>query len=112
MENITNKDYTHAKRSCQTLKKKNLGKYNDLYVQSDTLLLADVFYNFSNLILDIYGLDPAHFVSAPRIAQEAALKNSKGKLDLLTNVSMLLMIEKGIRGGIFCVIYCYTKANN
>ena len=50
------------------LKKKNLRKYHDLYVQSDTLLLADVFENFRNKCLEIYELDPAKFLSAPALA--------------------------------------------
>ena len=40
---------------------KNLGKYHDLYVQCNTLLLAEVFENFRNKSIEIYGLDPAHF---------------------------------------------------
>ena len=52
------------------------------------------------MCLEIYGLDPAHFVSAPRLAWQAALKKTKAKLDLLTDLDMLLMVEKCIRGEI------------
>ena len=65
-------------------------------IQSDTFLLADVFNNFQNICLDIYKLNPARF-SAPELA---ALKKTKVKLDLLTDIDMLLMVEKGIKGGI------------
>ena len=65
---------------------KNLGEYHDLYVQSDTLLLAYVFTNFRNVCYDIYGLDPAHFLSAPGLTWQACLKKSEIKLELLTDV--------------------------
>ena len=60
----------------------------------------------------IYELDPAKFLSAPGLAWQAALKKTKVKLDLLTDIDMLLMVEKGIRGGICHSIYRYAKANN
>ena len=71
IESITNADYTHAKRVGKDIKTKNLGKYHDLYVQSNTLLLVDVFKNFRNKCIEIYELDPAHFLSAPGLAWEA-----------------------------------------
>ena len=61
IEDITDADYAHAKRVCKNFEIKNLGEYHDLYVQSDTLLLADVFENFRNICLRIYKLDPAIF---------------------------------------------------
>ena len=68
-----------------------------MYVQSDTLLLAYVFENFRNKCIEIYELDPAYFLSAPRLAWQACLKKTEVKLGLLTDVDMLLMVEKGIR---------------
>ena len=65
MENITDIDYRYAKNIFSKFNMKNLGEYHDLYVQSDTLLLADVFTSFRNVCYDIYGLDPAHSLSAP-----------------------------------------------
>ena len=76
-----------------------------MYVQSDTLLLADVFENFQNICLEIYGLDPARFLTPPRLALQAALKKTKVKLGLLTDINMLLMVEKFIRGEIYHAIY-------
>ena len=64
MEDITNFDHRHAKRVFRSLTNKNLGDYHDLYVQSDTLLLADVFEKFRNTCIEEYELDPAHFLSA------------------------------------------------
>ena len=67
MEDTTGADYTHAKKVCKNFEIKSLGEYHNLFVQSNTLLLADVF-NFWNMCLEIYGLDPAHFHSLPRLA--------------------------------------------
>ena len=68
-----------------------MGDYHDLHVQSDTLLLADVFENFRNTRIKVYELDPAHFLSAPEFAWQACLKKTKIKLELLTEVDMLLI---------------------
>ena len=72
---------------------KNLCDYHDLYIQSDTLLLADAFENFRNNCIEIYKVDPAHFLCAPGLAWQACLKNTKVKWELLTNIDMLLMVE-------------------
>ena len=105
MEGITDADYMHVKRICKNFEMKNLGEYHDLYIQSDTLLLPDVFENFRNICLKIYKLYPAKFLSAPGLAWQAAFKKTKVKLDLLTDIDMLLMVEKGIREGICHSIY-------
>ena len=63
MESITETDYIHANNVFKTFKINNLGDYHDLYVQSDTLLLADVFENFRKACIKTYELDPAHFIS-------------------------------------------------
>ena len=89
-----------------------IGEYHNLYVQSDTLLVADVFENFRNKCLEIYGLDPIYFVSAPGLAWQACLKKAEVKLELLTDYYMILMIEKGIRGAICQATHRYVKANN
>ena len=82
-----------------------------MYVQSDTLLLADVFENFRNKCIEIYEIDPAHFLSAPGLACQACLKKTELKLKLFTDI-MLLTVEKGIRGIIRQVINRYAKAIN
>ena len=68
LEDITGEDYEHAQRVQEVLRIKNLGEYHELYVQSQTLLLADVFENFKDKCIEIYGLDPARFLSAPGLA--------------------------------------------
>ena len=98
LEDITDADYAHAKRVSKDFEIKNLGEYHDLHVQSDTLLLADVSENFRNTCLKIYELDPAKFLSAPGLVWQEALKKNKVKLGLLTDIDMLLIVGKGIRG--------------
>ena len=102
----------HAKRVCKDFEIKNLGKYRDLYLKSDTLLLADVFENFRKMCLKIYHRDPAKYLLTPGLAWQAALKKTKVKLELLIDIDMLLMIEKGIRGGTCHAIHRYAKTNN
>ena len=83
-----------------------------MYLRSDVLLLADIFENLGKMHLEIYELDPAKFLSAPGLVWQAALKQTEVELDLLTDIDMLLMVEKGIRGGICNTIHQYAKANN
>ena len=68
LEDITDKDFAHAQKLFQELKLKNLGDSHDFYVQSDTLLFADVFENFRNICIEINELDPAYFLSPPGLA--------------------------------------------
>ena len=93
-------DYAHTKRVCKDFEIKDLREYNDLYVQSIKLLLADVFENFWIMCLELYEPEPTNVLPAPGLSWLAALKKTKLKLDLLTEIDMLLMVEKGIRGGI------------
>ena len=112
MEDIDEVDYRHGNKVLKSLKLENLGDYHDLYVKSDTLLLADVFENFRDMCLKDYELDPAHFVSLPGLAWQACLKKTNMELELLTDYDMLLMVQKGIRGGICHSIQRNAKANN
>ena len=72
----------HGKRVYKDFETKKIGEYHDLYVQSNTLLLPDVFENFRNMCLKIYKLYPAKFLPAPGLARQVALKKAKVKLDL------------------------------
>ena len=112
MENIEYIGYRHGNNVFKIFKLKNLGEYHDLFVQSDTLLLADIFENFRNKCLEVYELDPARFLSLPGLAWQACLKKTNVELELLTDYDMLLMVEEGIRGGICHSIHRYAKANN
>ena len=99
----------HAQKAWDVFETKNLGEYHDLYVQIDTSLLADVFEKFRDACIEIYGLDPSHFLSAPELARQACLKKANVKLKLLTDIDMLLMIEAGIRGGMCQSTHRYAK---
>ena len=112
LEDISDADYAYAQKVWEVFGIKNPGEYYDLYAQSDTLFLADVFENFWNMCLEIYELDPAYFLSAPGFAWQAYLKKTGVKLELLTDYDMLLIVEKGIRGGICQATHRYAKANN
>ena len=102
----------HLKSVCKDFERKNLRKYHNLYVQSNTILLADVFENLRNMRLKVYKLNRAKFLSAPGLAWQVALKKTIVKLDVLTDINMLLMLEKSIWGRIFHPIYRYAEANN
>ena len=105
MENIDDIDYRHGNNGFKRFKLKNSGEYHDLYVQSDSLLLADVFENFRNVCIEVYEVDPARLLSLPGLAWQACLKKTDIKLELL-------MVEEGIRGGICISIHRNAKANN
>ena len=112
MKDIDDIDYRHGSNVFNQFKLNNLGDYHDLYVQSDTLLLADVFENFRDMCLKEYELDPADFLSLPGLAWQACLKKTNVKLEFLTDYDMLLIVEEGTRGGICRSIHRYAKANN
>ena len=112
LENIDKEDYAHAQKVWNTFNIKNVGEYHDLYVQLDTAQLADVFENFRTVCLKEYELDPSYFVSTPGLALEAMLKITKVKIELLTDIDMVLMVENSIRGGLTQVVKKYGVANN
>ena len=74
LEDLSGKDYLHAQQVWDVFQIKILGEYHDLYVQTDTSLLADVFEKFRDTCIEIYGLDPSHFLSAPGLAWQECLK--------------------------------------
>ena len=111
LEDISDKDYEHAQKVFKEYCT-DMGDYHDLYVQTDTLLLADVFEKFRDKCIEIYGLNPSYFYSAPGLACQACLKKTDVKLELLTDIDMLLMIGAGIRSGMVQSLHKYAKANN
>ena len=74
--------------------------------------MADVSKNFRKMCLKTYHLNPIKFISAPGLARKATLKKTEVKIELLTDINMLLIVEKGIRGGIYHPIHQYAEDNN
>ena len=104
-ENISDADLAHVKNICDTFNIANLGDYHDLYVSLDVALLADVFENFRDTSINIDKLDHAYCLSATGLSWQSCLKKTGVKLELLTDENMLLLFEKGIRGGMCNVIH-------
>ena len=111
-EEISDKDYQHAHNVWNTFKCQTFEDYHNLYLKSDVLLLADVFENFRKTCHKHYKLDRCHYYTAPGLAWDACLKLTKQELELLTDYDMLMMFEKGIRGGMTHISKRYAEANN
>ena len=109
---ISNKNYNFVWKVWYTFNMKIFLEYHELYNITDVLLLADVFENFRDICLKIYGLDPVYYFTAPGLAWDACLKITDIDLELLSDPNMLLMFEKGIRGGISIISNRYGEANN
>ena len=111
-ENISDRDLVHVKNVCHIFSITNLVDYHDLYVSLDVALLADVYQNFRDTSINIDQLDPAYYLSAPRLYWQSCLKKTVVKLKFLTDENMLLLFEKDIPGGMCNIIHKYAKANN
>ena len=90
MEEITDADHMHGTGVCKVFEIKNLGEYHDFHLKKDTLLLADVFENFRKRCLKLYQHDSEKFLSSPGLPWQADLKTTKAKLELLTNIGILV----------------------
>ena len=113
VKNITDAGYMHVKRVCKDFEIKNVGDCHDaLYLKSDTLLLADVFKNVRKMGFKMHHLYSINIISTTTLTCQAIFKKTEVKLELLTDIDMLLKAEKGIRGGIYHAIYRYATANN
>ena len=112
MSKIRGNNYQHAQRVWKEFGIHNLGDYHDLYLRINVVLLANVFEAFRDTCLKHYSLDPSHFYMAPGLAWKACLKKTRVRLELLTDPDMLLMFERGIRGGITQAVHRYASANN
>ena len=85
LEDISDEDYVHDQKVCDVFEVKNLSEYHNLYVQSHRLLLEDVFESFRNMCLEIYGLDPVYFVSAPG-SMASMFKKDRSKIRIINRL--------------------------
>lgn len=111
---ISDDDYEHAQTVFRDAGCRNIGDYNDLYLATDVLILADVFENFRSICIkpEVYGLDPAHYFTLPGFSWDAMLKFTEVELELLSDLKMVNFVNKGIRGGLSQCSLRYAKANN
>ncbi|XP_065654946.1 uncharacterized protein LOC136081548 [Hydra vulgaris] len=111
-EDISDNDYSHAQNVWNEFNCKTFRDYHDLCNVSNVLLQADVFENFRDVCMNIYKLDPAWYYTSPELAWDAALKKTKVKLELLSDYDIVLIIKKGIRGGISMISNRLGTSNN
>ena len=112
MSGVSDADYEHACSVWREFKIRNIGEYHDLYLRTEVILLANVFESFGRVCLENYGLDPSHLYTAPGLAWKACFKKTGVKLKVLLDPDMLLMFERGIRGGIMQSIHRWAAVNN
>ena len=111
-EHISDADYERAKNIWNHFEIKTMGEYHDLYLKTDVLLLTDVFENFRNMCLEYYELDPAHYYTLPNFGWDAMLLKTGVNLELIHDLEMYEMVEKGLRGGMCQVSKKHVTANN
>ena len=112
-ESITQEEYQHAQHVYGSMGCQTFGDYHSIYLKTDVLLLADVFEQFRKTCSEYYQLDPANYLTAPSLAWDAMLLLTGIQLELITDTTMLDMIERQKRGGLcFVGSKRYVKANN
>lgn len=111
-ESITDEDYEHAQSVWSVFNIRNMGMYTDLYLKTDVLLLTDVFESFRKTCKRHYNLDPAFYLTAPSLSFDAMLLKTGVRLELISDVEIFRMIQKGIRGGVCMCSKRHVKANH
>ncbi|KYM98774.1 hypothetical protein ALC62_10502, partial [Cyphomyrmex costatus] len=111
-EDVSVDNYQHAIEVWQRFRINTLGEYSDLYLKTDVLLLADVFENFRDTCMEAYKLDPAYYYTLPGYTWDAMLKCTGVRFELLTDIDMVLFVERGVRAGLSQCSHRYACANN
>ena len=109
---ISAEDYRHAQAVWIEFDICTLGEYSGLYLKTSVLLLADVLEDFRSNCQRAHGLDSAHYYTTPGLTWDAMLKHTGIELQLLTNIDIVIFVERGIRGGISQCNNRYSRANN
>ena len=109
---VSEEDYTFALDVFKEGKCKNIKDYMELYLKTDVYLLAEIFQNFRKTIYENYSLDPAQLLTISSLAMQAALLQSKRKIELLTDISVITDFETSIRGGLTSVVQGKNTFNN
>ncbi|EZA56769.1 hypothetical protein X777_03234 [Ooceraea biroi] len=111
-DTVSESDYAHAVSVWQRFAIRTLGEYRDLYLKTDVLLLTNLFENFRDSCINSYGLDPAYYYTLPGFTWDAMLKHTRINFELLTDIDMVMFVERGIRGGLSQCSHRYAQVNN
>ncbi|XP_030766283.1 uncharacterized protein LOC115890241 [Sitophilus oryzae] len=111
-EHISDEEYERALKVWKLFECECIGHYSDIYLLSDTMLLADIFENFRKTCLSTYKLDPAHFYTFPGLSWEACLRFTGIELELLIDPDMIHFFKNSVRGGVSSCITRKSEANN
>jgi hypothetical protein len=109
---LSDEDYERAQKVWNHFGMKSMRDYHNLYLETDVLLLADIFESFRKTCLGNYGRDSAHYLSAPGLSWDAFLKRSGSEIELVSDMDMFQFFEKGMRSGTSYIAHRYSKANN
>ena len=109
---VSGKGYKNALKVWNKFEMKTIKDYHDLYLKCDVLLLADIFEKFRKNSSKNYGLCPSHYLSTRALSWDAMLNIKKVKLELISDLCMYILFEKGMRGGVSYVSNRYSKASN
>lgn len=111
-EGITAEEYAYAQSVWTAFGCRTFRDYHDVYLLTDVWALTDVLCSYIDFGMTNYGLDPTHYASSPAFAQDAMLKITGAKLELLTDMDIFLMFERSIRGGVSMAVHPYARADN
>lgn len=112
MSEITLEQYSFAKKVWDKFNIKSMREYTSHYLKTDVLLLADIFENFRDKCVEIYGLDPTHYIKLPAYSWDCLLKHKNARIELLKDIDQITFVERGLRGGICQCSLRHSKANN
>lgn len=112
IENISDEEYATVQKIIKVFKLNNLKELLELYVKQDVIILCDCLNFYRKMVRNNYNLEALCYISSPSLSQDAALKMTNVKIELLTDSDQYMFIENGVRGGIAMASTHYCKANN